>query len=154
MTNEEISEEHAGMVQAIATLTDKRGEGLKTISHIAYAIVMIIALWTAYVQTAKNERVVRDTQDRLICAGRYQDRVDAGQTALLATTGELVVLITQVPPGDARKEAVAHKVTELQVDSEVARKVVNAKAQYNNDGRPLPCPIGDVEPIQPETSGT
>lgn len=164
---EEISDEHVGMVAAIAETA-----GLKVVPPdtwrarllrgglIFFALVIVacsLALTTITLVTKdRNEgRFVREIaklnakinasdaldRDRLVCGRRFQDLVDEAGTELTIDIGELVVIITQVPRGDEREAAVLSKIADLQASNLKARKAVNDKAEYNNAGNPTPCPI-------------
>lgn len=147
----EISGEHQGMIEAVKVLSDRRGDRLRYGRDIMFSIIVVLALMLAYVQSRNNEQLLVDAAARTVCGARFQDIVDLAAENQLVTIGELIVIITSIPPGDDRTKAVADKIIELTQFNEEVRVSVNAKIRYNNDGRQLPCPIAETAPSPPTT---
>lgn len=151
-----------GTVQMMEVRTDDQAAGirrLQAIRDIAGFVVVIVAfLVTFFVilnrtnQTNFNARLLQEASGHLTCSGRYQDVVDAASTETLITIGELVVVITQIPPGTEREQAVTNKIQELAKANEASRLAVNAKIQYNNADQPLPCPLNSPAQTPPPTT--
>jgi type II secretory pathway pseudopilin PulG len=135
------SGEHIGLIAAI---TDPplgvSGKVLKLLRDIMFAAIVLLALVIGYVQSRRTAELAIESQQRLVCAARYQDRVDSSTARVTTTIGEIVVIITTEPP-EKRGEAVDSKITELAQANIDVRKALADKSDYNDAGRPLPCPI-------------
>lgn len=101
----------------------------------------------------QNERTSSDaaTAKKLECVRRYTDAIDIETEKQLILIGEFLVVITQTAPGPERDAAVKEKIDELDRTNIAARGAMAAKIEYNNQGNPLPCPIGPSEapPVPP-----
>lgn len=101
----------------------------------------------------RSERAISDaaTAKKLECVRRYTDAIDIETERQLILIGEFLVVITQTPPGQERTDAVKIKIDELDRTNIAARAAMAAKIEYNNQGNPLPCPIGPSEapPVPP-----
>jgi hypothetical protein len=143
--SDEISDEHKGMIEAVRVLADAplntTARLVKLVRDCMFAAIVVIALWLGYIGATNSEETAKATQERLVCSGRFQDRVDAEGLSLAIAQGELIVVISTVAPGPDRTVAVGNKVAELDAATLRAKGAVDAKAEYNNSGRPLPCPI-------------
>jgi|GEM_PF-7132365 len=135
-----------------AAPSDKTRRRMAT-RDILFLVVMLIALGQSlYVQINKtpadkaNATAIGRNAQLGLCAGRYQDAVDAADTDRAQAIGELIVIITQIPPGSNRESAVTSTVDALHAANTASAKAVAAKAKYNNAGRPLPCPIDQENP--------
>ena len=142
-----ISAEHIGMVKGIEVMSDKTKRRQLT-RDVLFAIVVLISLTQSlYVGIVKNTvvndtgRLIRVNTERNLCAGRYQDAVDAAEGARSSAIGRLIVIITQIPPGPEREAAVGSTIVELDTANTASDTAVTAKAAYNEAGRPLPCPL-------------
>lgn len=130
-----------------AAPTDKTVRRTATRDILLYVVALIALCNSLYAQVHKasadktNATAIATNTARQLCAGRYQDAVDQADTDRSAAIGELVVIITQIPPGPEREAAVGTTVTALDVANKQSKVAVTEKAKYNKDGRPLPCPI-------------
>lgn len=144
-----ISDEHVGLVHAVemaASVGILKNSRLRAVADISSGFIVIIALLLTGYTLHSSDSQIKTAGARNVCSGRYQDIVDEASNDTLTTIGELVVVITQVPPGPARETAVTAKVAQLGVANEQSRLAVKAKAEYNKAGRPLPCPLAPTQP--------
>lgn len=106
----------------------------------------------------KNERAQSDalSAGKLECVRRYQDVIDQDTEQQLILIGEFLVVITLNPPGPEREAKVKEKIGELDRTNVDARNAKASKIEYNNQGNPLPCPLGPSVPAptprQPDVS--
>lgn len=117
-------------------------------SYCLFALVVLTALVTMFyvlvnktpADKANAEAIALDGQVRL-CVGKYQDAVDGAADDRAQAIGELIVIITQIPPGDDRELAVTATVKALDASNLASKTAIDAKAAYNKAGRTLPCPL-------------
>lgn len=159
-----ISAEHVGLARQVTLMTDPadgKTQRRKLERDILFGMVVLIALlysfYTGFHQDStanENADLLHQNADRNQCVGRYQDQVDAAGTQITIDIGDMIVIITQIPTGPERQAAIEAKVAELAIHKEVARKAVNAKGDYNDADRPLPCPIDQVADLPSPTDTT
>lgn len=139
-----ISGEHADLVHAVeiaASVGTFRQSRLRSIADLASAVIVVIALSLTFYTLISKDTQVKETAARSLCIGRYQDTVDDTGLQVNLTIGGLVVAITQTAPGPEREQAVAAKIAQLAAVDERAIAALDAKRQYNETNRPLPCPL-------------
>lgn len=151
------SAEHVNLVSQISAVTDSfttlKGSRLRGIGAIAQAVVVVCALaltWFTIAAHAATEteskEQLRHARDQQICAGRYQDAVDAASTQITIYIGDILVTLAQQPAGPERSAAIAKVVVDIADADKASRAAVNAKAVYNAGDRPLPCPLDQPSP--------
>lgn len=149
-----ISAEHVGLARSVTSTpdpADSKTARRKLLRDIEFGAIVLIALlysfYTAFHQdTTANENAaaIRENAERNQCVGHYQDGVDAAGTQILIDIGDILVILSQQPPGPERTAAIGAKITELGADKDTTKKAVKDKADYNDADRPLPCPIDQV----------
>lgn len=120
--------------------TRRRGYTRDILMGLIVALALIQSIYLA-THTIQNAAAAAANNARQVCAGRYQDAVDAADTDRSSAIGELVVIITQIPPGTERETSVTNTIAELKIANTQSSIAVTEKAKYNKDGRPLPCPL-------------
>lgn len=166
--------DHIGTVQTlevhgepIRTVQVRRLAYIRDIAGLLTVVLALIALIVVMIDKNHNEGILRAelssiaaerkasdarTASKLECTRRYQDRIDIGTENQLVSIGELVVVITKIPPGPEREAAVSGKIEQLDSVNQLTRQAINDKVTYNNAGNPLPCPLVPTPPIQPSTT--
>lgn len=146
-----------------------RSKGAQLLMSLtAFLVVIVIFLGFNFVsntaddatdQSRKNETLIQDLKsqieksnlvvedDRIKNAGkvecytRFTYAIQAASSDLLATVGDLVVIIATTVPGPEREAAIGGGVGAVANAVDKYRSTVDVRIAYDVAGSPLPCPL-------------
>jgi len=162
------SEPISGEVRVIKIGRTDRTSRLAIVRDIAGMAVLLFALIvTALVIVDKHyeaddlkvqlnefrseERVIdRANQEKAECRRRYESITDQNGDEQLNLLSDYVLILTNTEDPD-RLEKLRLKAAELEAFTASTRAAEQAKINYENQGNPLPCPIGPTV-LSPETT--
>lgn len=93
------------------------------------------------IQNTEIKAKTKAEADKVECVTRFTYAIQGASADLLVDLGDLVIVIATTVPGAERDAAIGDGAEEVQASVTKYRETVQARADFDLKGSPLPCPL-------------